>query len=47
MGNDHPTPLAYRRSAEAFRRGDLDPIGSRIADDVVWHASGDHPLAGD
>ena len=47
MGNDHPNALAYRRTAEAFRQTDLDAVASLIADDVVWHVPGDHPLAGD
>ncbi len=46
MGNEHPNALAYLRTAEAFRQGDLGTIASLIADDVVWHVPGDHPLAG-
>jgi len=29
------------------RLGDLDAVASLIAEDVVWHVPGDHPLAGD
>ena len=47
MANDHPNARAYRQTAEAFRQGDLDTIASLIAEDVVWHVPGDHPLAGD
>lgn len=47
MANEHPNALAYLRTAEAFRLGDLDAIASLIAEDVVWHIPGDHPLAGD
>jgi uncharacterized protein len=47
MGNEHPNALAYLRTAEAFRRGDLDAIASLIAEGVVWHVPGDHPVAGD
>jgi uncharacterized protein len=47
MANDHPNALAYRRTAEAFRQGDLDAIASLIAEDVVWHVPGDHELAGE
>jgi uncharacterized protein len=46
-GNEHPNAQAYRRTADAFRRGDLDAIASLIAEDVVWHLPGDHPLAGE
>lgn len=47
MANDHPNVLAYHRTVEAFRQGDLDAVASLIAEDVVWHVPGDHPLAGD
>ncbi len=45
--DEHPNAQAYRRTADAFRRGDLDAIASLIAEDVVWHIPGDHPLAGE
>ena len=47
MGDDHPNALAYHRTVEAFRQGDLDTVASLMAEDVVWHVPGDHPLAGD
>jgi ketosteroid isomerase-like protein len=47
MGDDHPNALAYHRTVEAFRQGDLDTVASLIAEDVVWHVPGDHPLAGE
>ena len=47
MGDDHPNAVAYHRTVEAFRQGDLDTVASLIAEDVVWHVPGDHPLAGD
>lgn len=47
MGNDHPNALAYLRTVDAFRDRDFDTIASLIAEDVVWHLPGDHPLAGD
>jgi ketosteroid isomerase-like protein len=34
-------------AADAFRAHDLQVIGSLIAEDVVWHVPGDHPMAGD
>lgn len=45
MGDDHPNALAYHRTVEAFRQGDLDTVASLMAEDVVWHVP--HPLAGD
>lgn len=47
MGDDHPNVLAYIKTVEAFRHGDLDAVASLIAEDVVWHVPGDHPLAGE
>ncbi len=39
--------MPYRQTAEAFRHTDLDAVASLIAEDVVWHVPGNHPLAGD
>ena len=46
MTAEHPDAIAYRRTAEAFRRGDLGVVESLIAPDVVWHVPGDHAMAG-
>jgi uncharacterized protein len=43
---DHPDALAYRRTADAFRAGDLDAVRTLVAPDVIWHVPGDHPMAG-
>jgi uncharacterized protein len=43
---EHPDAIAYRRTADAFRTGDLEAVKSLIASDVVWHVPGDHPMAG-
>jgi uncharacterized protein len=47
MGDDHPNTLAYLRTVDAFRDRDFETIAALIAEDVVWHLPGDHPLAGD
>jgi hypothetical protein len=47
MGDDHPNALAYIWTVDAFRDRDFEAIASLIAEDVVWHLPGDHPLAGD
>lgn len=47
MGDDHPNTLTYLRTVEAFRDRDFETIASLIAEDVVWHLPGNHPLAGD
>lgn len=46
MTGEHPDATAYRRTADAFRKGDLEVVESLIASDVVWHVPGDHPMAG-
>lgn len=46
MTQDHPDAIAYRRTAEAFRAGDLDLVKSLIAPEVVWHVPGEHHMAG-
>lgn len=46
MTEGHPDAVAYRRTADAFRAGDLELVSSLIASEVVWHVPGDHPMAG-
>ena len=45
--DEHPNATAYRRTADAFRARDFDAIRSLVADDVVWHVPGRHPMAGE
>jgi ketosteroid isomerase-like protein len=47
MSAEHPNAIAYRRTADAFRARDFDTLRSLIADDVVWHVPGRHPMAGE
>jgi ketosteroid isomerase-like protein len=44
---DHPNAVAYRRTADAFRSGDLGLLASLIDPAVVWHVPGTHAMAGD
>jgi ketosteroid isomerase-like protein len=44
---EHTNAVAYRRTADAFRARDFDAIGSLVAEDVVWHVPGRHPMAGE
>ena len=46
MTQDHPDAIAYRRTADAFRAGDLDLVKTLIAPEVVWHVPGEHHMAG-
>jgi ketosteroid isomerase-like protein len=43
----HANVVAYRKTADAFRAGDIETIESLVAADVVWHVPGTHPMAGD
>lgn len=43
----HPNEDLLRRGYDAFGRGDMAAITELLADDIVWHFSGDNPLAGD
>jgi uncharacterized protein len=44
---EHPNVELMRRGYEAFAKGDLQTVGEILSDDIVWHAPGDNPLAGD
>jgi ketosteroid isomerase-like protein len=44
---EHPNATRYRRTADAFRARDYETLATLVADDVVWHVPGGHPLAGD
>jgi uncharacterized protein len=44
--HEHPDALAYKRTANAFRAGDLDQVKTLIDPDVVWHVPGGHDWAG-
>lgn len=46
MTQDHPNAIAYRRTADAFRAGDLDLVKTLIAPEVVWHVPGEAHMAG-
>ena len=46
MAQDHPDAIAYRRTADAFRAGDLGLVRTLIAPEAVWHVPGEHQLAG-
>jgi len=44
---EHPNALVYRRTADAFRAGDLNTLTELIDEDVVWHIPGSSAMAGD
>jgi ketosteroid isomerase-like protein len=44
---EHPNATAYRRTAQAFRAGDVAALRSLIDEDVLWHVPGRHAIAGD
>lgn len=43
----HPNEDLLRRGYDAFGKGDMATIAELFADDIVWHVSGENPLAGD
>jgi ketosteroid isomerase-like protein len=47
VSEEHPNAAAYRRTADAFRAGDLPGIEALVDENVVWHVPGNHSRAGD
>jgi uncharacterized protein len=47
MTQEHPNATAYRRTADAYRAGDLSALEVLLDDEVTWHIPGHHPWAGD
>ena len=44
---EHPNAGALRKGYEAFAAGDMATFAALLADDIVWHQSGNSPLSGD
>src|SRR5438093_11456945 len=44
---EHPDAASYRRTADAFRAGDLETLAELFDEDVIWHIPGASPLAGE
>jgi hypothetical protein len=44
---EHLNTAWVRAGMEAFSRSEFDALASYLADDVVWHVGGNHPLSGD
>jgi ketosteroid isomerase-like protein len=44
---EHPNVQRIRDALEAYNAGDLDRMRAFIAEDILWHVGGDHPLSGD
>jgi ketosteroid isomerase-like protein len=45
-GTEHPDALAYHRTADAFRAGDMETLAELFDEDVIWHIPGTSALAG-
>ncbi|MHB8438012.1 MAG: nuclear transport factor 2 family protein [Acidimicrobiales bacterium] len=43
----HPNVDVIRSYVNAFAQGDLDTAQEYLADDILYHLGGHHPLAGD
>jgi ketosteroid isomerase-like protein len=44
---EHPNVQRIREALDAYNAGDLERMREFIAEDIVWHVGGDHPLSGD
>lgn len=44
---EHPNAARVREAFAAFNRGDVEGMRPFLAEDIVWHVGGDHPLSGD
>ena len=44
---EHPNIGRVREALAAYDRGDFKSLGTFLADDIVWHVGGRHPLSGD
>lgn len=43
----HPNQIMLKTAYQAFACGDLLPLAAMLSDNVVWHATGTSPAAGD
>ena len=43
----HPNEELLRQGYDAFSKGDMNTVRGYLAEDVVWHAGGRSPIAGD
>jgi hypothetical protein len=43
---EHPDAVAFQRTADAFRAGDMDTLAELLDEDVIWHIPGTSALAG-
>jgi uncharacterized protein len=44
---EHPNVQRIRDALAAYNSGDLEGMRAFIAEDIVWHVGGNHPLSGD
>jgi ketosteroid isomerase-like protein len=44
---EHPNAAKIREALDAYNRGDFEALGAFLAEGIVWHVGGDHPLSGD
>jgi ketosteroid isomerase-like protein len=44
---EHPNVQRIRDALDAYNAGDLDRMRAFIAEDILWHVGGAHPLSGD
>jgi hypothetical protein len=45
--DEHANVERVREALAAYNQGDIEAMKSRLADEVLWHVGGEHPLSGD
>jgi uncharacterized protein len=45
--DEHPNAAQVREGFDAYNRGDLEAMRPFLAENILWHVGGDHPLSGD
>ena len=44
---EHPDVARHREGHDAFKTGDMEALATVIAEDTVWHWSGNNPISGE
>jgi ketosteroid isomerase-like protein len=45
--DEHPYVPRIRNALDIYNSGDHDAMKAFLADDIVWHVGGNHPMSGD
>jgi uncharacterized protein len=44
---EHPNAQKIRDALDTYNAGDLEGLRAVLAEDILWHVGGEHPLSGD